>query len=474
MPSVVPDVAIVSYNTADYLLNLLESLAPLAASGSIQRVHVWDNASCDSTADLLRRYGARHAWLTARLSSTNAHHGPALDALLRTRCQAEWALILDADTEVRAPFSAAIDRLDLQDVAFVGQIHPQMNQLYAYLAHLLVHRPRYLELPRFRQDGAPGIDYFAAIDRARQPYRRFRWVDFIRHFGQSSLRRVVARGERSNEFYAFARAETEKKPLSPARQRHEDTLGARLRTYLAAPAGDTGPADVATTDGRDASRGAAPVADRGWAYEASVWFRAPLRARALQEARRLGLRLRASEAERLLAIVERERPRRVLEIGTGHGGTFLLWAHAAAADATLVSVDWPLWEMDDPAEEATLAKIARVRRRAQSVHLLRGQASHPDVFHQARAYFGTQPVDFLFLSSNGPGAGVAAAAAGYIDAVRDGGIIAVADIHPHPRGWDGELRPLWQELRQRGRPIEIVGDPAQHGGGVGVLWKGPR
>jgi hypothetical protein len=69
MPSVVPDVAIVSYNTDDYLFNLLESLAPLAAHGSIQRVCVWDNASSDSTATLLERYAAAHAWLTVRITA---------------------------------------------------------------------------------------------------------------------------------------------------------------------------------------------------------------------------------------------------------------------------------------------------------------------------------------------------------------------------------------------------------------------
>ena len=472
MPSVVPDVAIVSYNTDDYLLNLLESLAPLAAHGSIGRVYVWDNASADSTATLLRRYAAANPWLTARLSSTNVHHGPALDALLRTCCRAEWTLVLDADTEIRAPFAAAIDRLDLTDVAFVGQIHPQMPHLYAYLAHLLIHRPRYLELPRFRHHGAPGIDYFAAIDRARQPFRRFRWTDFVRHFGQTSLRRVAARGDRTHEFYAFARAEVEKQPPSPARRGHEDMLGAKLRTYLAAPESDAESPNVTASDGSEASRGADPPADRGWKDEAAVWFRAPLRARAMQAARRLGLRVHAAEADTLLAIVERERPRRVLEIGTGHGGTLQLWAHAAAADATLVSIDWPLWEMDDPAEEEKLARIARVRRRSQSLHLLRGRATHADVHRQAMVYFNHQPIDVLFLASHGGDDEVVRAAPQYIDAVRDGGLIALADVHPHSRGWGNELRPLWDDLRARGRSLEIVDDTRQDGRGIGVVWKG--
>ena len=58
-----------------------------------------------------------------------------------------------------------------------------------------------------------------------------------------------------------------------------------------------------------------------------------------REARRLGLTQIDEEARALLRIVSDRRPRRVLEIGTAHGGSFLLWARAARPDATLVSVD---------------------------------------------------------------------------------------------------------------------------------------
>ena len=160
------DVAIVSYNTDLYLHNLLVSLRDKLPASRVAAVHVWDNASSDSTPALLAAFAARAPWLRVHRAPANIHHGPALDRLLRRHCSAEWVLVLDADTEVRRDFGPLLPLRDDTRPAFVGQIHPQMPHLYAYLAHLLIHRPTYLGLPRFRNDGAPGDEYLSR-DRAR-------------------------------------------------------------------------------------------------------------------------------------------------------------------------------------------------------------------------------------------------------------------------------------------------------------------
>src|SRR5262249_8681368 len=181
MAPLAADVAIVAHNTDDYLLNALTSLEPLHEAAAIGDVHVWDNASTDRTPALLRAYAATRPWLHVHGSASNIHHGPALDRLLRGCCRADWVLLLDADVEVRRPFTGALAALDLGGAAFVGQVHPQMPHLYAYLAHLLVHRPQYLELPGFRHHGAPGVDYFRAVEDERRPFVPFRWCDYVRH-----------------------------------------------------------------------------------------------------------------------------------------------------------------------------------------------------------------------------------------------------------------------------------------------------
>lgn len=377
MPVARPDVAIVSHNTDDYLFNLLTSLEPLADAARLGDVHVWDNASTDRTRELLGVYERSRSWLRVHRSPHNAHHGPALDRLLRDACRSEWVLVLDSDTEVVQDFSSDLDAAATGDAAFVGQIHPQMRHLYAYLAHLLVHRPQYLSLPPFQHHGAPGADYFRAIQDQQRPFVRFRWCDYVHHFGQGTLRRIAERGDRSHEFFTFAEREHAREPKSPERVAREQQLQAALEAFLGpAPAPPTVPG-AGTVSPRSSRESGRRLGARSRLSDLREYLRSPRRARIWFDAQRLGIVQQRSEALRLLRIVEVLKPRAVLEIGTLHGGSLLMWARAAALDATLVSVDRPPWEADDPAERSKRCAIERVGSRRQRVHAVRGDSHDP-------------------------------------------------------------------------------------------------
>jgi predicted O-methyltransferase YrrM len=469
MPVARPDVAIVSHNTDDYLLNLLTSLEPFAAAERIGNVHVWDNASTDRTTQVLDRFEHSHPWLHTHRSSRNVHHGPALDHLLRDACQSEWVLVLDSDTEVVRDFSADLRAAVAGEAAFVGQIHPQMPQLYAYLAHLLVHRLQYLDLPGFRHDGAPGVDYFRAIQDEQRPFVPFRWCDYVHHFGQGTLRRIVERGDRSNEFFAFGEHEQSRRPKSPERIAREQQLQTALDAF-------TTRSPAVSTNGRGARALQAPRAYGSRAASRAPWatvreyLQSPRRAHAWMDAQRLGIVQVRAEALCLLRLVERSRPRTVLEIGTLHGGSLLLWARAAASDATLISVDRPPWEVDDPAERAKRAAIERVGSRHQRVRTLRGDSHDPALQQQARLLLDATAVDFLFLDGDHSYDGVARDFHDYVDLVRPGGMVALHDIQPHSRGWGGDVPRFWQAIRERYRHVEIIASATQDGYGIGVLW----
>lgn len=480
MPPLVPDVAIVSHNTDYYLLNLLTSLEPLRAASCIGDVCVWDNASTDATADVLARLMPSRPWLHACQSPTNVHHGPALDALLRNFAQSEWVLALDADTTVRRRFDGALAGVDVSEAAFVGQIHPGMPHLYAYLAHLLVHRGRYFDLPPFRHHGAPGVDYFRAIEEQRQPFVRFRWCDYVHHFGQGALQRVVERGERDNEFYGFARRELERQPKSAERVAQEDALRARLRVFLDSdmpkPARRDPPSCApcrADLDIGESSRVLTPPArpsrSRGIGG-AALWIRSPRTARWWRDACRMGCVQKSREALDLLRILEPRRPQRVVEIGTAHGGSFMLWARASAPDATLVSVDLPPWELDDPAEAAKRRALERVASDRQSVHVVRGSSHDRDVRRRVEECLDGEPVDFLFIDGDRSYEGVKRDFLDYAGLVRRGGLVALHGIHPHSQRSGGDVPAFWNEIRRGLRHAELIADRAQDGFGIGVIW----
>jgi predicted O-methyltransferase YrrM len=470
------DVAIVNYNTDLYLHNLLVSLRDTLPAGRVAAVYVWDNGSSDSTPSLLAAFAARAPWLRVHRAPANIHHGPALDRLLRRHCTAEWVLVLDADTEVRRDFGPHLPLRDHTRPAFVGQIHPQMPHLYAYLAHLMIHRPTYLGLPSFRNDGAPGDEYFRAIEKGQWPYERFRWCDYVAHAGQASLRAVHARSETTHPFYEFAAAQVQSSPASAERKAHEAQLRGRLAAFL----GDDRPVPLPVTSAiapEEHHLAGAGLARRSWRAGVLASWRAgveaaadPRAAHAMYRARRVGLVQQTAEIRELFRRVRDVRPRRVLEIGTAYGGSLYLWTRASAPDARVISVDVPPWETDDPWEAQKLAQFRGFARPRQAIELIRADSHLPATLTAVRAALGGEPLDFLFIDGDQTDEGVRRDAADYGALLRPGGLMALHDIHPHSKARGGDVPRLWHELRATHRTEELVADRGQDGFGIGLVW----
>jgi predicted O-methyltransferase YrrM len=467
------DVAIVSYNTDLYLHNLLVSLRDKLPASRVAEVHVWDNGSSDSTPALLAAFAAQAPWLRAHRAPANIQHGPALDRLLRRHCTAEWVLVLDADTEVQRDFAPRLRLRDRTRPAFVGQIHPQMPHLYAYLAHLLIHRPTYLGLPPFRNDGAPGDEYFRAIESGQLPYERFRWCDFVAHAGQASLRAIHTRSETTHPFYEFAAAQVRSAPASAEREAHEEQLRRRLAAFLGEDRPVTPPVSPAIAPEEHRPDGD----ERSWRVGALASWRVgveaaadPFAAHALHRAGRVGLVQQGAEIRELFRRVRGARPRRVLEIGTAYGGSLYLWTRASAPDAQVISVDVPPWESDDPWEARKVAQFRAFARPRQAIQLIRADSHLPATLTAVRAALGGEPLDFLFIDGDHTYEGVRRDVADYGALLRPGGLMALHDIHPHSKGWGGDVPRLWHELRATYRTEEIVADRGQDGFGIGLVW----
>ena len=465
------DIGVVNYNTDLYLRNLLASIEAQLPSENINAIHVWDNGSTDRSLDVLAAFDRRLPQLRAHRSAVNLHHGRALDLLLRRCCEAQWVLLLDSDAEIARNFVPHLPRLDAS-LAFVGQIHPDPAQLYAYLAHLLVNRTAYLDLPPFRHHGAPGLDFFRSIEHQQIPYVQFRWWDYVRHFGQGTLRRLVDRQETANEFYAFANEQADA-PRSFEQDALEAALEGALVRFLegtghhaSSPCTRPMEADHLNVHQRTNcgtvydNRGRLPLLPR---------LLDPQHAFALRRARRLGLVQRRAEIQALFSKVRRVRPRRALEIGTAHGGTFYLWTRAAAPDALLVSLDLPPWERDDPGEARNLDRFHRFARERQQLRFIRADSHDKVSREQVVRLLGSAQLDFLFIDGDHSYEGVKQDFADYAALVRPGGLVALHDIQPHSKGWGGEVPEFWREIRPLHRHEEIVEHAQQDGFGIGLI-----
>ncbi len=471
------DIAIVNYNTDFYLLNVLSSIRRALPAGSFEACHVWDNGSADSSRAVLDEVGREVDWLRPHTSPSNLQHGPALDRLLRDHCRSEWVLVLDSDTTVRRDFRAALPELRGETPAFIGQIHPELSELYAYMCHLIVNRAWYLELPPFDTDGAPGRAFFRGVAERGIHWRRFRWCDHVEHHGQGTLHGVVQRGETAHPFYRYAEEQSRRNPRWSSTLARERSLRRDVARFLTArghpaPPGAPGPDVDTAADGGVAT--AEPV---------EAWRPSPLRRRArwdglafpasrvVRIAARFGLAQRPAELIGLFRMARRLRPRTALELGPAGGGTFFLWTRAASARATLVSAGQPPWEPDDPGEPERRHVMATFGRPRQTLHVLRQDPLLASTRTQVVTLFAGRRLDFLFLTGESDPDWVRAVLDSYASLVRSGGLVALDGIRPRPGGGDGLVQ-LWRQVR--GRKRELVGDPDQPGFGIGVVRVGAR
>jgi predicted O-methyltransferase YrrM len=170
-------------------------------------------------------------------------------------------------------------------------------------------------------------------------------------------------------------------------------------------------------------------------------------------------------------LVRELQPRRVVEIGTGMGGTLYLWCQLAHPNATLVSVDLPGGIHGGGYPTWKTAVYRRFTRPGQRLHLLRGDSHAPALRDQVRALVDG-PVDLLFLDGDHTFGGVKRDFTLYAPLVRQGGIIGLHDICVHPPEAECEVHRFWNEVKTGARWTEFIEDPAQGWAGIGVAFTG--
>ena len=172
----------------------------------------------------------------------------------------------------------------------------------------------------------------------------------------------------------------------------------------------------------------------------------------------------------LYALVAARQPRVVVEIGTAQGGTLYLWSRAAAAGATLISIDMP-GEMGSvrPVNRRIYRRFGR--QRGVTVHTIDADSHGPQAHARLQSLLAGRPIDFLFIDGDHSYAGVKADYEGYQRYLAPDALVALHDIKvSSPDGWIQVAR-FWDELRQAvARTQEIVATPPTFG--IGVVWPG--
>jgi predicted O-methyltransferase YrrM len=184
-----------------------------------------------------------------------------------------------------------------------------------------------------------------------------------------------------------------------------------------------------------------------------------------------GAMQKLSEIAQFLAWVG--RPRRIIEIGAGRGGTLRALCAAAAPDATIISVDLeggPFGVDVEGGRSGVSDQELRERANAkpgQRLYIVRGRSSDPEILDRVRTLV-PDGVDLLFIDGDHTYEGVSDDYRLYSPLVAAGGVIAFHDVLPHPREPECQVHRFWRALPEADKH-EFVSSVDLTWGGIGAV-----
>lgn len=177
------------------------------------------------------------------------------------------------------------------------------------------------------------------------------------------------------------------------------------------------------------------------------------------------------EFAQLLLLFQFYKPRRILELGVGFGGTFWAWMHNCEPESILVAVSlFTGTDMKDLRED--LKRWAVETR--NDVTAINGRTEDPKTVAEVKRL---APFDWLHIDASHRYDDVRRDYEVYGQMVRDGGTIVFHDIgvpQTIPKGQGHlEVRYLWDELARTHRTTQIIDDQQDSSNcfGIGVLFK---
>jgi predicted O-methyltransferase YrrM len=177
-----------------------------------------------------------------------------------------------------------------------------------------------------------------------------------------------------------------------------------------------------------------------------------------------------SEFVQIAGIIQKRKPKVLVEIGTANGGTLSAWCAMADEQAIIISIDLPGGIHGGGYAYWRTMIYRQFSQPKQTLHLLRADSHQPETLVQLKKILPPDGVDFLFIDGDHTYEGVKADFETYSPLVRKGGMIALHDICLHPPVMDCHVDKFWIELRGKYKSTtEIIEDPKQGGFGIGLV-----
>jgi predicted O-methyltransferase YrrM len=177
-----------------------------------------------------------------------------------------------------------------------------------------------------------------------------------------------------------------------------------------------------------------------------------------------------SEISELIKVMDRMKPKAILEIGTGKGGTLFLFCRIASEDGMIISIDLPGGEFGGGYSKPRKFLYRQFAQPLQKMHFLMMDSHKRETLDQVKTILGGKKLDLLFIDGDHTYEGVKSDFEMYSCLVRQDGIIAFHDIVPGPSENVGGVPQFWRENKDGYRNKEIVESWNQEGYGIGLLY----
>jgi predicted O-methyltransferase YrrM len=175
-----------------------------------------------------------------------------------------------------------------------------------------------------------------------------------------------------------------------------------------------------------------------------------------------------SEFIELAKLVKERQCQYLLEIGTYRGGTLFVFSQLAAAEATIISIDFSLTFLGNFYRFAQRPLFSKFIRKGQSLFLLRKDSHQPETLSGIHEILQGHKLDFLFIDGDHSYEGVRKDFEMYSPLVRGGGLVAFHDITPcaPPK----EVFKFWNEIKGSYIHKEFIHHTGKGSKGIGALW----
>jgi cephalosporin hydroxylase len=184
----------------------------------------------------------------------------------------------------------------------------------------------------------------------------------------------------------------------------------------------------------------------------------------------LSLRQAPEELLEVARILQTQRPRTLLEIGSAKGGTLFVWCQMADPQATVISIDLPDDAFGGGYGADRMPLMRRLKQSCQTLFLLRADSHSSTTLRHVAEILENNRIQFLFIDGDDSYQGVKQDFEMYSPLVAPRGIIGLPDIVAAPAATASEVHLFWNEVKHQFVHRELVSYQAHDGYGIGLLF----